>query len=80
MFVGVFSITGTGTVDTGLSVIEEGSTHATVVNAATAIPTETASITSVAAPSIKLVVIEHRATANVISGTAKSVAVQALGY
>jgi len=72
------SITGAATITTGLSSIQ-GSPIPAVQDAATTIPSESASVTSVSGGVVSVVVIKHEATANSISGSAKTVGVIAVG-
>ena len=72
------SITGTGSIDTGLKEIF-GPAMACVQDAATTIPSEVASVTSVSGGTVDVVVVELQAAANAISTSAKTVGVMALG-
>ena len=72
------SITGTGSIDTGLKEIF-GPAMACVQDAATTIPSEVASVTSVSGGTVNVVVVELQAAANAISTSAKTVGVIALG-
>jgi len=72
------SITGTGSITTGLKSIF-GPAMATVQDAATTIPTHVASVTSITGGTVNVVVIEAQAAANAIATAAKTVGVLALG-
>jgi len=73
------SITGTGTIDTGLKSIF-GPVMATVQDAETTLPSNaTAAVTSTSGGTVSVVVISHDAAANAVSTTAKTVGVLALG-
>jgi len=76
-FIGVFSITGTGSVSTGLSRLDGA--VATVQNSGTALPTRTASVTSISGGTVNIVVTEHASAANSVATTAASVCVIATG-
>lgn len=73
----VASITGTGAVTTGLSSVDDA--HATVQNSGTALPTRTASVTSISGGTVNVVVTEHASAANSVPTTASNVAVRAVG-
>jgi len=78
LFIGTASITGTGTISTGLSTVEEA--VACVKNSPTTIPTRTASITGISGGDVSVVVTEHAATANSVATAAVEVTVFAVGY
>ncbi len=74
------SITGTGSftaTDHGLSSVD----HAVVCvkNSGSAIPTHTASITSISGTTINVVVTEHQASANAVATAAKTVVAYIVG-
>jgi hypothetical protein len=73
------SITGTGSIDTGLKTIF-GPAMAAVQDAETTLPSNaTAAVTSVSGGTVNVVVISHDSAANAVSTTAKTVGVMALG-
>ena len=73
------SITGTGSITTGLKSIF-GAAIACVQNAETTLPSNaTAAVTSTSGGTVNVVVISHDAAANAVSTTAKTVGVIALG-
>lgn len=71
------SITGTGSIDTGLNSIDYA--VATVVDSGSSVPTHTASITSISGGTVNVVVTEHQAAANAVASSAKTVVVFAIG-
>ena len=79
VFVGNFSITGTGTISTGLKEII-GPVQVTVQNAETTIPTHTASVSNISGGNVDVVVITHDSSANAISSTSKTVGILAFGW
>jgi len=79
VFVGNFSITGTGTISTGLREII-GPVQVTVQDAETTIPTHTTSVVSISGGDVDVVVITHDSAANAISTTAKTVGIMAFGW
>jgi hypothetical protein len=70
-------ITGTGSVDTGLSKIN--SAVVSVIDSGSAIPTRTASITSIDGGVVNIVVTEHGANGNSIATSEATVALIAVG-
>lgn len=78
LFSGTASITGTGSIDTGLDTLD-GYT-VSVADAATTVPTDVASITSVTDGTVDVVVVNLAAAANTIETAAKTVALIATGY
>jgi len=75
---GTVSITGTGSLDTGLKSVS-GAIPA-VQNAEDSLPSNaTAAVTSINSGTVNLVVISHDSAANAVSSTAKTVAVLAWG-
>jgi len=75
------SITGTGALTTGLSTIDYA--VASMVNAATTVPTQTAEVTSISGGTVNVVVIDHTVTAtaeHAVSSAAKNVTAIAIGY
>jgi len=75
------AITGTGTLATGLGTISYA--VASMLNAATTVPTQTVEITSISGGTVSVVVIDHTVTAtaeHAVSGSAKNVTVIAIGY
>jgi len=75
---GSATITGTGAINTGLSTILGA--VVTVANAATTIPTDVASISSISGGTINVVVVNLAASANSIETAAKTVNWIAFGY
>lgn len=71
------SITGTGSIDTGLNSIDYA--VASVVDSESSIPTHTASITGTSGGTVNVVVTEHQASANTVATSAKTVVVFAVG-
>jgi hypothetical protein len=80
LFVGTASITGTGGIATGLGTIDAGSPQVTVQNSATAIPTNIATVSSIAAGTVNIVVVALAAAANTISAVAATVGLSCTGY
>ena len=76
-FIGVVAITGTGSVDTGLSSLDGA--VATVQDSALALPTNTASVTSISGGTVNIVVTQHATAANSVETVAKDVCVIAAG-
>ena len=73
------SITGTGSIDTGLKSIF-GGVMACVQNAETTLASNaTAAVTSTSGGTVSVVVISHDSAGNAISSTEKTVGVLALG-
>jgi len=73
------SITGTGSIDTGLKEIF-GPVMATVQDAETALPSNaTVAVTGTSGGTVDVVVISHDSAANAVSSSAKTVGVMALG-
>jgi len=71
------SITGTGSIDTGLSSIDGA--VVSVKDSGSSLPTYTASITSISGGTVNVVVTEHSSAANAVSSSAKTVTVIAIG-
>jgi len=78
LFCGTVSITGTGSVSTGLSAVEYA--VVSVANAETTIPSNGAEISSISGGTINIVVVNYAAAANSISTAAKDISVMAVGY
>ncbi|MBO3801765.1 MAG: hypothetical protein JTT12_05555 [Candidatus Brockarchaeota archaeon] len=72
------TITGTGSINTGLSTILNA--VVCVANASTTIPTDVASITSISGGTINVVVVALQSAANAIETAAKTVNWIAFGY
>jgi hypothetical protein len=75
---GTASITGTGSITTGLSVIEAA--VVCVRNSGTTLPTRTASITSISGGTINVVVTEHGESSNAVATTEATVGYVVIGY
>lgn len=71
------SITGTGSIDTGLKKVDYA--VACVVDSGSSIPTHTASITGISGGSVSVVVTENQSSANAVASSAKTVVVFAVG-
>lgn len=72
------AITGTGSIVFGeLASVDEA--MIVVKDGALTIPSESANISSISGTTVNIVVIEHQATANIISASAKNVTVYAIG-
>ncbi|HUZ01609.1 MAG TPA: hypothetical protein VMU89_14770 [Thermomicrobiaceae bacterium] len=76
------AVTGTAAVavGNGFGTVLAQSAQATVANAATTVPTASASVTSVSGTTINVVVVAQAAAANTISAVAQNVNVHAVGY
>lgn len=76
IFSGTFSITGTGAVTLPAGSVLDASVA--VVNAATTVPTDIATISSISGSTINVVVVQQAAAANSIETVAKNVSVIAV--
>ena len=70
IFAGTFAVTGNGAVTTTGTV---QAAVATVSNAATALPSDTAAITSYSGATVNIVVIQHATNSNSVESGAKNV-------
>lgn len=74
------SITGTGSITSGLVSVDAGGAQTTVQNAETTITSNAlAAVTSISGGAVSVVVIALAAAANSVSGSAKSVGLVAIG-
>jgi len=79
--VGQTSVTGTGAITSGLSVILAGGAHTTLQNGATTVPADGPSwVSSISGGTINAVVATLQAAANIISVAAKNLGWVAVGY
>lgn len=74
----VASITGTGAVATDLQT-RISAAVCSVQNSPAALPTDSSSVTVIAAPNVTVVITEHAAAANAVEGAALNIAVLAKG-
>ena len=81
IFAETATITGTGTIATGLSTVEWA--IASIVDSPTTLPNQVVEISSISAGNVSVVVTDQTITAggeHAISATARSVCVIAIGY